>query len=352
MSTLTVYPSLDGYVIRYNASGEAWAALRDGAGTSAVDDGEDTGAAARISSGSSTDEWTTLARSILLFDTSALGSSVAVTAAVLSLYGYDKQDELGITPSTGIYSSNPASDSALVAADFATLGAEQFSNFGYANWSTSGYNVFTLNVAGIAAISKTGITKLGVRNPQYDALNVEPDSWSAGRTSYVYFYYNEKGTIYRPKLVITYSGAPAVTTLACTNTIAQKSTGHAILTDIGAAAVTQHGHCWNTSSNPTVDGGGNYLAATTLGAAPNLGHFTSLITGLTPGTKYYVRAYATNSTGTSYGGNVEIAGNVTTIGHREWWVEKKDFCYFDEYGQERHIEGRPVTSGLPWWRFT
>jgi uncharacterized protein (TIGR02145 family) len=67
------------------------------------------------------------------------------------------------------------------------------------------------------------------------------------------------------------------------------------VTDEGGTAVTVRGVCWSTSVNPTV----SLTTKTTDGSGP--GTFTSSITGLTPGTAYYVRAYATNSTGTAYG---------------------------------------------------
>lgn len=141
------------------------------------------------------------------------------------------------------------------------------------------------------------------------------------------------------------SSGPTVTTQACTYVIAQSATGNGNLIDLGDSAVTQHGHCWGTSSNPTTSD-----SKTTLGTG-TLGQFTSAITGLTPGTKYYVRAYATNTTTTTYGANVEIAGDVTTIGKRYWWVEGKEFHYYDQWGAERKIEGVPVASGLPWWYY-
>ncbi len=62
----------------------------------------------------------------------------------------------------------------------------------------------------------------------------------------------------------------------------------------GGAEVTERGVCWNTESNPevthqrTVEGTG-------------LGTFTSEVADLQPNTTYYVRAYATNEKGTSYG---------------------------------------------------
>ena len=62
----------------------------------------------------------------------------------------------------------------------------------------------------------------------------------------------------------------------------------------GGAEVTERGVCWNTEGAPeiidfrTKDGSG-------------VGSFTSSILDLVPNTKYYVRAYATNEVGTSYG---------------------------------------------------
>lgn len=83
----------------------------------------------------------------------------------------------------------------------------------------------------------------------------------------------------------------------------------------GGSSVTQRGVCWATSENPTTD---NQKTENGQGT----GTFESSISNLTPGTTYYVRAYATNSVGTAYGeqrsfatlANLEIAvnGNGTT----------------------------------------
>ena len=132
--------------------------------------------------------------------------------------------------------------------------------------------------------------------------------------------------------------APTVLTQIVGNTIAEKTTGHGVITDFGDSAVTQHGHCWDTSTNPTTSND-----KTTLGAAPNLGQFQSDITGLTPGTHYYFRAYATNTTGTAYGINVET-DTAGTIGKRDLGVRGKNLHYFDEHGLERKIDGVAVTG--------
>jgi autotransporter-associated beta strand protein len=65
-------------------------------------------------------------------------------------------------------------------------------------------------------------------------------------------------------------------------------------------SVLVRGVVWSSSSNPTVD----LLTKTIDGTSK--GSFTSSITGLTAGTLYYVRAYATNSNSTDYGTQVSF----------------------------------------------
>jgi len=63
----------------------------------------------------------------------------------------------------------------------------------------------------------------------------------------------------------------------------------------GGGAITARGIVWSTTQNPTI------ALSTKTSEAGGSGTFTSTITGLAPSTTYYVRAYATNSAGTSYG---------------------------------------------------
>jgi hypothetical protein len=62
----------------------------------------------------------------------------------------------------------------------------------------------------------------------------------------------------------------------------------------GGSSVTEYGVCWSTSPGPT-------MSNSKTSDGTGTGSFTSHLTGLTSGTQYYIRAYATNGTGTSYG---------------------------------------------------
>jgi uncharacterized protein (TIGR02145 family) len=88
-----------------------------------------------------------------------------------------------------------------------------------------------------------------------------------------------------PKLTTTSISAITTTTATCGGNI----------TDIGGSAVTARGVCWSTSPNPTT------ALSTKTSNGSGAGTYTSSITGLTAGTTYYVRSYATNSIGISYG---------------------------------------------------
>ena len=69
--------------------------------------------------------------------------------------------------------------------------------------------------------------------------------------------------------------------------------------DDGGLDVIAYGVCWSKTHNPTV------ADAHTIDGT-GMGEFTSILTNLSPGTVYYVRAYATNSAGTSYGEEVSF----------------------------------------------
>ena len=98
--------------------------------------------------------------------------------------------------------------------------------------------------------------------------------------------------------------APSVVTVSISNVTSTMATVNGNVTSDGGANVTARGVCWDTLHNPTISG-----SLTTNGTG--VGNYTTTITGLTAGTTYYVRAYATNSAGTAYGS--ELSFNSTAV---------------------------------------
>ncbi len=93
-----------------------------------------------------------------------------------------------------------------------------------------------------------------------------------------------------------------VTTASVTGITQVTATSGGNVTDDGNVDVTARGVCWGTSQNPTT-------GSSKTSDGTGTGNFTSSITGLTPGTTYYVRAYATNSEGIAYGSEVSFSSN-------------------------------------------
>jgi hypothetical protein len=110
---------------------------------------------------------------------------------------------------------------------------------------------------------------------------------------------NSIGTSYGSEISFTtLAVAPTVTTTAISNTTSTTASSGGTVTNTGSAAITAQGVCWSTSTGPTTDNSKTIDGTTS--------PFTSSITGLTNGTTYYVRAYATNSVGTSYGNEISF----------------------------------------------
>lgn len=96
---------------------------------------------------------------------------------------------------------------------------------------------------------------------------------------------------------------PILTTDAVTGITSNSAVSGGNITSDGGDAITARGVCWNTTGNPSI---ADFITTNGTGS----GIFTSNLGGLTPGTPYYIRAYATNSGGTAYGNEVTF----TTVG--------------------------------------
>ena len=120
---------------------------------------------------------------------------------------------------------------------------------------------------------------------------------TVGKTYYVRAYAtNDAGTAYGEQK--TFATVEPKLPVVVTNDIVDYTTTGAMcggnVTDAGGVEVTAKGVCWSTTPEPTV---GDAKTEDGTGA----GEFESELTGCEQHKVYYVRAYATNSVGTSYG---------------------------------------------------
>ena len=100
----------------------------------------------------------------------------------------------------------------------------------------------------------------------------------------------------------------ASTTAASNITSTSATSGGNITNDFGNTIIAM-GVCWSIIPNPTTADSKTIQSGTT-------GSFTSNITGLTSGTLYYVRAYATSAGGTSYGDQVSFTTTALGISYQ------------------------------------
>ena len=87
---------------------------------------------------------------------------------------------------------------------------------------------------------------------------------------------------------------PSITTSTATSITSIEATLNGEVTADGGASITERGFVYSTSSNPTTSDNKVIVGSGT-------GTFAQSVTGLTLNTTYYVKAYAINSEGTSYG---------------------------------------------------
>jgi hypothetical protein len=114
---------------------------------------------------------------------------------------------------------------------------------------------------------------------------------------------------------------PVLTTTAISAINQTTATSGGNITADNGDPVTARGVCWGTVTNPTTAN-----SKTTDGTGTGI--FISSITGLTAGTTYFVRAYATNSAGTGYGNEISFA---TTETPTLTYVISRDSSYYSSW---------------------
>lgn len=208
-----------------------------------------------------------------------------------------------------------------------------------ANSAKGGGNVVN---AGASAVTERGICWSTEPHPTVDgshansgsgtgSFTVEMNGLLAGTTYYVRAYaINGQGVAYGEELdFATLANKPEVVTATVTNVTQTTALGGGEVTSSGGATVTERGVCWSTNHSPTLND--SHVAS-----GAGLGEFTAQMTGLQAGTLYHVRAYATNSQGTSYGQEVSF----TTLSDPPTVVTTQ----ISNIGQNSALGGGTVTS--------
>jgi hypothetical protein len=137
--------------------------------------------------------------------------------------------------------------------------------------------------------------------------------------------------------VYNFDNQPTVITYPLTSITDSTATGNGLISLLGTTNPVQHGHCWNTTGNPTIADN-----KTDLGVVSDTGSFVSSVTGLLPLTTYYIKAYATNSAGTSYGEERSFK----TTGMLDQSITFDSIGVYN-YGDSAIILHASSTSGLP-----
>ena len=197
--------TVDGYIGQFTGAGADWSTIRNQATGNDARVNVSPDISARTRCDTNTDKWDAFYRNILTFDTSALTSGASISSATFSLWPTTINDGLSPAGSVALVSSNPASDNNIVSGDYDSFGTTSFATaLALAAMSTGAYEVWTLNASGLAAISKTGITKFGTRT-EADRSDTEPTWNSASQQMLIASMSDEAGTTQDPKLVITYT---------------------------------------------------------------------------------------------------------------------------------------------------
>lgn len=161
-------------------------------------------------------------------------------------------------------------------------------------------------------ISSNGICNLGdsetAKDFTYNASSLEPST-----TYYVRAYAeNAEGISYSKQMKFQTNGTPQLATVETGTVSNVQATQVQIAGNIislgNTEGLSQYGHVWNTKQSPTVSNN-----KTQLGSTESTGTFNSTLTGLNPNTTYYVKSYAVNSVGTSYGNEISFTTSYADV---------------------------------------
>ncbi|MBU1110775.1 hypothetical protein KKB83_04105 [Patescibacteria group bacterium] len=229
-------------------------------------------------------------RGFLDFDTSSLPDNATITSVILNLYSTSVVNQLG-----GFYVvQSSKTENQIAEEDWDTIVRTAYSNYISGAYSTGAKSV-SLNSTAISNISKTGYSKIAIMQSN-DYLN---SASGQGNDYFAFASYNDITPSKRPYISITWTTPPVVTSGAVSDLTPQYATISGEVTDVGGGTVTSRGICWSKAEDPTISDSKNTSSGQD-------GTFSVLANSLTPGTKYYYRAFVTTENSTTYGDNLSF----------------------------------------------
>ena len=228
------------------------------------------------------------AGTILHYDGSSFSSITSVyNVAFFGVWGSSGSDVFAVGEAGTILHYDGSSFSSISIPNVAFFGV----------WGSSGSDVFVVGEAGtILHYDGSSFSSISIPNVAFFGV------WGSSGSDV--FVVGENGAILH-----FYATEPTVTTTVVSSITSTSASSGGNVTSYGGSSITARGVCWSTAANPTVA----LSTKTDEGATSTTGEFTSNITGLSPNTKYYVRAYATNIAGTAYGSEVNFTTNSTSV---------------------------------------
>jgi len=163
--------------------------------------------------------------------------------------------------------------------------------------STGGTNIISRGVCWSTSSTPTILDKKTVDGSGTGSFTSTITGLSQNTIYYVRAYAtNSVGTYYGNELNFTtlQMALPVLTTTSYSGVSYNSAYSGGTISSDGGVTITSLGVCWSTAPDPTVDDSKTQIV---FGGAS----FISILSGLSANTIYYIRAYATNNTGTAYG---------------------------------------------------
>jgi hypothetical protein len=161
---------------------------------------------------------------------------------------------------------------------------------------SSGDQIVVTETNSPANPSISGLTATGLTPNTTYYLLVIPYTWDGNNAST----YNYLTSGARTASVTTLSELPTLTSSVVSSITTSSALAGGTVTNEGISSISAKGVVWSTSTSPSIS------LSTKTNEGPGIGSFSSTISSLSPNTKYYYRAYATNGYGTNYGNEINF----------------------------------------------